>query len=78
MRYPNQCRIHETTFLLYVTLTQQISRNSELPGACSFVHPVPHGTKLSLRTPVFQALGEIEWVKPLRRGRFPGQILGIM
>jgi hypothetical protein len=22
------------------------------------------------------ALGEIEWVKPLRRGRFPGQILG--
>lgn len=24
----------------------------------------------------FSALGEIEWVKPLRPGRFPGQILG--
>jgi hypothetical protein len=38
---------------------------------------------LLLRSPLikpeslfFPALGEIEWVKPLRRGRFPGQILG--
>jgi hypothetical protein len=47
------------------------------------VSPTP-ASNLLCTTPMtdadseIMALGEIEWVKPLRRGRFPGQILGIM